>query len=194
MKSQKAQTVIRTAVIVVISLIIGISVYTWNAKNISGDAMPMPFGMGVGVVLSGSMEPDISIDDVIIVKKIEPQEYRKGDVVVYQSNRMLVVHEIIEISEDGKYVTTKGKANNDADSPISVGYIKGKVVKIYPELGKIVNLIKTPIVTVIILAVAIMLLVLSYRKGNDNDEDSNDDKLEMIRAEIERLKAEQGKK
>ena len=179
---------------VVISLIIGISVYTWNAKNISGDAMPMPFGMGVGVVLSGSMEPDISIDDVIIVKKIEPQEYRKGDVVVYQSNRMLVVHEIIEISEDGKYVTTKGKANNDADSPISVGYIKGKVVKIYPELGKIVNLIKTPIVTVIILAVAIMLLVLSYRKGNDDSGDSNDDKLEMIRAEIERLKAEQGKK
>ena len=194
MKSQKAKTVIRTAVMVVISLIIGFGVYNWNAKNISGNAMPMPFGVGVGVVLSGSMEPDISIDDVIIVAKTAPEDYELGQVVVYQEGRMLVVHEIIDISEDGQTITTQGTANSGADDPINVKYVKGRVVKVLPGLGKAVHFIKTPAVTVIIVAVAAILLVLSYRKEKPEDENGGEDDLERIRAEIERLKAEQEKK
>ena len=179
---------------VVISLVIGFGVYNWNAKNISGNAMPMPFGVGVGVVLSGSMEPEISIDDVIIVVKTAPEDYAVGQTVVYQEGRMLVVHEIIEISEDGKTVTTQGIANSGADEPISVDYIKGRVVKVFPGLGKAVNFIKTPAVTFVIIVAAVLLLILSYRKENDGgDGGDDDDRLERIRAEIERLKAEQGK-
>lgn len=194
MKSQKAKAIIRTAVMVVISLVIGFGVYNWNAKNISGNAMPMPFGVGVGVVLSGSMEPDISIDDVIIVVKTDPEDYALGQVVVYQEGRMLVVHEIIEISEDGQTITTKGTANSGADDPINVKYVKGRVIKVLPALGKAVNFIKTPTVTVIIVILAALLLVLSYRKEKSEDKNEGDDDLERIRAEIERLKAEQEKK
>ena len=178
---------------VVISIIIGFGVYNWNAKNISGNAMPMPFGVGVGVVLSGSMEPDISIDDVIIVAKTDPEDYELGQVVVYQEGRMLVVHEIIDISEDGQTITTQGTANSGADDPINVKYVKGRVVKVLPGLGKAVHFIKTPAVTVIIVAVAAILLVLSYRKEKPEDENGGEDDLERIRAEIERLKAEQKK-
>ena len=133
-------------------------------------------------------------DDVIIVAKTDPEDYELGQVVVYQEGRMLVVHEIIDISENGQTITTQGTANSGADDPINVKYVKGRVVKVLPGLGKAVNFIKTPTVTVIIVAVAALLLVLSYRKEKPEDENGGEDDLERIRAEIERLKAEQEKK
>ena len=176
---------------VVISLAIGLGVYNWNATNISGNAMPMPFGVGVGVVLSGSMKPELNIDDVIVVVKTDPEDYDLGQWVVYQEGRMLVVHEIIEISEDGQTITTMGIANTGPDEPIKVDYVKGRVIKVFPGLGKVVNFIKTPTVTFVIIVAAVVLLLLSYRKEKKDDGDG--DKLEKIRAEIERLKEEQKK-
>ena len=193
MRSQKAQTVFRTAILVAISLIIGIFFYNWRAVNISGNAMPMPFGIGVGVVLSGSMEPVINIDDVIVVQKTEPEDYKLGDIVVYQDGKMLVVHEIIEISEDGKTITTMGCANTGPDEPIKVEYVKGKVITHFDGLGKVVNLIKTPVVSGVIVVLAVILFIMSYRKEK-KDEETADEALERIKSEIERLKNEQNNK
>ena len=47
----------RILMIVVISLVIGLSIYSWNARRVVGNSLPMPFGIGSSVVLSGSMEP-----------------------------------------------------------------------------------------------------------------------------------------
>jgi signal peptidase len=190
MRSKKAQTIIRTVVLVVISLVIGIGIYNWNATKISGNAMPMPFGVGVGVVLSGSMEPEINIDDVIVVGKTDYEDYKLGDVVVYQEGRMLVVHEIIEISEDRKTLTTKGYANTGPDEPIKVEYVKGRVVKVFPRLGKLVNVIKTPAVSYVIAIIAVILLALSYRKERKEAE-TYDEAIDRIKNEISRLKNEQ---
>ena len=44
----------------------GINVYLWNASSLAGNAMPMPFGFGMAVVLSGSMEPVLSVNDLLL--------------------------------------------------------------------------------------------------------------------------------
>ena len=180
-KKSKAFGIVKIVLIVIIVLIIGFSLYSANAVMLTGDMMPMPLGIGAGVVLTGSMEPELYKDDVIIV--VKAGEYAVGEVVVYQAHGMLVVHKIVEL--DGDTVITKGTANNTADDPISIKDIKGKVVHVFPGMGYIINTVKSPIVTLSILALAVWLLILSYKK---EDEDKSSD-LESIRREIEALRA-----
>ena len=145
----------------------------------------MPLGFGLTVVLSGSMEPALSVGDMLVVA---PQEsYEVEDVVVFQTGRSAVVHRIISINEEG--VITRGDANNTEDEPIALESIKGKVIIVIPFVGYIVNLIKTPIGTIILLGLAVWLLEGSFKK----DKKQNDAELDAIRAEIERLKNEQSK-
>ena len=54
----------------IISLMIGLRMYYWNSSSLVGNSMPMPFGYGASVVLSGSMEPALSVNDVVIVKPL----------------------------------------------------------------------------------------------------------------------------
>lgn len=179
----KINIILRAVLIVVISLAIGFGVYNLNAKNLMGNAMPMPFGVGVAVVLSGSMEPELSVDDMIMV--IAQDSYSVGDVVVYQSRSSLVVHKIIGI--DGDTVTTQGTANNAPDEPINISLIKGKVAFSIKGIGKLIHFVKSPVVTVAIIVIAFLLLIFSYRKENEDEQK----KLDEIREQIKMLKKEQ---
>jgi Co/Zn/Cd efflux system component len=51
-------------------------------------------------------------------------------------------------------------------------------------VGYVVDVIKSPVATVLILAAAVFLLERSFRKEKEKD----DDKLDEIRQEIEKLK------
>jgi signal peptidase len=174
------KTILRTTVLVIVALIIGINVYTINASRVAGDAIPMPFGVGATVVLSGSMEPELSVGDLLVV--VEQDSYAVDEVVVFQEGRIGVVHRIIQI--DGQTVTTQGDANNAPDEPMDISRIKGKVVCAIPLVGHVINLIKTPVATILILAAAIWLLERSFHKEKEKD----NDKLHEIREEIEKLK------
>ena len=57
----------RTMLIIFVSLVLGVNLYNWNAKSLMGNVLPMPMGYGAAVVLTGSMEPTIMEDDLIIV-------------------------------------------------------------------------------------------------------------------------------
>ena len=177
---KKIKIVIRYFLYLIMSLVFGVMMYLGSAKAITGNAMPMPFGYGVGVVVSGSMEPYLSIDDVIIVK--ERDTYEVGELVVYQSKGVLVVHEIIRF--EGDYVITKGSANNTEDNPVPIDNLKGEVVEIYEGAGNYIKFLKSPGGTVTILAVALLLLILSLQG------EKKDDKKEIneLKKEIERLK------
>ena len=65
--------------LVVLGAIIGINAYLANANNLVGNKLPLPFGYGAAVVLSGSMEPAFSKGDLIIVK--ETDEFDLNDIV-----------------------------------------------------------------------------------------------------------------
>ena len=175
--------ILRTLLIVFVSLVVGFNLYTWNAQSLMGNALPMPFGYGAAVVLTGSMEPTISSNDLIFVA--ERPVYAENEIVVYQSGNILVVHRILDIA-DGM-VTTKGDANNAADAPVELSAIKGKVVGVVPGVGSFVKILKTPVATVVLLVGAVLLLEASFRK----EKKKGDDQLEKIKDEIRKLKDEQ---
>ena len=102
--------ILKFILITIACLLLGFSVYNCNSSRTTGDKLPMPFGIGMAVVISGSMEPTISIDDMILVKKAD--EYKLDDMVVFQSNNELIVHRIVDINEDGTIVAkTSGTTN-----------------------------------------------------------------------------------
>ena len=154
----KQNAIWRHILLVICGLLLGINIYLVNANNLLGNKMPMPFGYGAAVVLSGSMEPTFSKDDLIFVKKTDSID--TGDIVVYQSNNSLVVHRVV--SMDGDMVVTKGDANNIEDSSFDKSAIKGVVVGSIPGLGIIVNAIKTPTGTVVVLLCAFLLIELFF--------------------------------
>lgn len=166
--------------LIVFSLIIGIRVYSWNASTLAGNAMPMPFGWGISVVLSGSMEPVLSVNDLVLVR--EADGYEIGDIVVYQDGSSLVIHKIISI--DGDTVVTMGEANNTADGPISISAVKGKAVFSIPSVGAAVRFLKTPAATVILLIAIALLFELPFLREKKKSEKE----LEQIKDEIRRLK------
>lgn len=173
---------LRLLLLIVCGLILGVNVYLANANSLVGNQLPMPFGYGAAVVLSGSMEPEFSEGDLIVVK--ETGAFKENDIVVFQDGNSLVVHRIIDL--DGETVTTKGDANNTADEPIHVSSVKGKVLFWIPFAGNIVEFLKTPVGIICIIVAAIALIEIPRRTEKKKD----DEEREKIIAEIERLKKE----
>ncbi len=180
--SIKKKSILRHILLVILGLVLGVNLYLANARGVVGNQMPMPFGTGAAVVMSGSMEPTLSKGDLIFVRKAET--FHTGDIVVYQSDSLLVVHRIVSLY--GSTVVTQGDANNAADEPIDLSQVKGVVRFHIPFVGTILELVKTPAGTLLILLLAFALVELSFRRQKEQD----DQDMEQVKAEIRRLKGE----
>lgn len=180
MKQFKAA--LRMLVLLILGVFLGIRFYAWNAQHLTGNAVPMPFGVGASVVLSGSMEPALSVGDLLIFT--EEENYEVGDVVVYQSGRVPVVHRIIAL--DAENVITQGDANNTADEPFCVQLIKGKVVTAVPFVGHLIWVLKTPLGTASLVIAALLLMELSFR----SERKAKAAQQEKLKAEIRQLMLE----
>lgn len=172
---------LRWLFIVIGSFILGIHIYLWNGYHLVGNRLPMPFGYGMAVILSGSMEDTLSIDDLVLVHR--QKEYEVGDIVVYQSDGELIIHRVIEM--EGDKLVTQGDANHVPDAPIRFSAVKGKMIGYIPGIGAVVRRLKTPVGVFGTLAVAVLLLELSYRKEGSEEEQEQ----EKLREEISRLKS-----
>ena len=179
-KRKGGRLAFRIFLIVLISLVLGGGVYMLNAKRLVRNAMPMPFGVGFSVVLSGSMEPTLSVDDLVIVRAAE--DYAVGDVGVYPSGHSLVIHRIVAL--EGDCVVTRGDANNMEDAPVARTDIKGRMVGVIPRVGLAVHFLQSPLGIILLLALAVFLLNRSWSKEKASDEKD----LDELKAEIRRLK------
>ena len=184
MKKFFKSRIVRYVILGVLAVVIGVNVFSLNAAHLTGNAVPMPFGIGASVVLSGSMEPALSVGDLLIVA--EKESYEVNDIVVYQSGSLPVVHRVMEI--DQETVTTKGDANNANDDPFPVTAIKGKVILAVPLAGYVVWMLKSPVAIIIMLGAAIMLVEWSFRSGKAEKEAEKDKIKAEIRALMDELK------
>ena len=104
-KKNKITGIVRLVLIAICGGILGFNLYSANANKLVGNKLPMPFGYGWAVVLTGSMEPSIQAGDLIIVSEDKP--YDTGDTVVYQQGGMLVVHRVVEIKKERRHYDVK---------------------------------------------------------------------------------------
>ena len=187
--NQSAKNILRRSLLAILGLVIGVNVYSVNANTVAQNALPMPFGFGCAVVQSGSMEPTYHKGDLLFVK--QQANYGVGDVVVYQSQALLVVHRII--AAYGDQIITQGDANNESDVPFSASLIKGSVVGCIIGIGYVVDFMKTPVGIFVLLACAFLLVELSFRLDKRSASTNNQAlSLEQMKEEIDRLQNELG--
>ena len=181
----------RCLLYLLIGLLIGTAVYSTAAKNISGDKLPMPLGVGAAVVLSGRMSPEFEAGDVVVVLKT--QDVKKYDIVVFQRFQEgegveLICHRVKEIDPENGTIITQGDANPSPDEPINREKdVKGKVLFSIPKAGFLVDLIKNPMVTIVIVILAVFLLNKSFRVEEKIAPPKKNVELEALRREIEAL-------
>ena len=172
--------VLRGLLLSFLAALIGIDLYVIQSTLFLRDSMPMPFGYGVSVVLSGSMDPALAVNDLIVVH--EEESYEIGDMIVFRDGNSFTVHRLKE--KNGDLWTTRGDANDTDDEPIRPKDVKGKVVKDIKGAGALVSAVRSPIGIVVILGLAVLLFeaphLLRERKKQEE--------LDAIRSEIEQLK------
>lgn len=172
----------RWILLTITGLILGLFVYQWNAETITGNQMPMPFGIGVSVVLSGSMEPALSVSDLVILRRAG--SVQTGDIVVYQSGGMLIIHRVISVTEDA--IITQGDANPVPDDPIPPEAVKGVAVCSVPKIGAVIWALKKPPVAICLIVLLIWINERSFRK----ERKQKNQELEDLRSEVRSLEEE----
>ena len=130
------------------------------------------------VVLSGSMEPEISPGDVVIVDDATQRQIERGDVITFQQAEAEVptTHRVIEVNqrEDGVAYTTKGDANEDPDpAPVRGSEVIGEVTYVIPLIGYVVRFANTQAGFLLLIGLPLGLLVANeawsiLRAGGDD--------------------------
>lgn len=114
----------------------------------------------VSIVLTGSMKPKLNVKDLVLIKKTN--KVNIGDIVVYKNDDSEIIHRIV--AKKGKYIITKGDANNIDDAPINIEQVSGKYLCTIPLFGSIIFFFRSPLGISISTGVATFLLITVLRK------------------------------
>ena len=133
---------------------------------------PNFFGYSLFRVMTGSMEPTIHTNSLIVVQRTDPQQLVEGDIITFYSRDPALMgepntHRIVRFEQDGDkhLIYTRGDANNIDDRyPAHEEDVIGRVVFSSLKLGNFVRLISNPVIFIplIIIPLAIMLLRSMY--------------------------------
>jgi signal peptidase I len=138
--------------------IIGLNIYTIRIEELTDTKMPFLAGYGVSIILSDSMEPELSVNDIAIIK--QTHDVSTGDVIVYQNGADLIIHRVVS-KHSGK-IWTKGDAVDKIDDPVDISDVMGKMIFSFSTGGKLVSVLKDPTVVIVLLLVAFILFEHSF--------------------------------
>ena len=122
---------------------------------------PEFFGYKTFNIVSGSMEPTLSINDIVIIKKCDIKNIRKDDIITFKIENEIITHRVINIKlEDERLVfVTKGDSNEVTDiENVEYYQIEGKYIKKIPKIGKLFSILKNKYIFSLIL----ILLIICY--------------------------------
>ena len=130
--------------------------------------VPRLFGYHIYTVISGSMEPAIPTGSLVYIQEMEPEDVKADDVIAFygaKDSASIITHRVVENRVLMGEFITKGDANQTEDmNPASYENFIGKVVKSYPEIGEIAQILTGPEGKVIaggVIAAAVVLQILA---------------------------------
>src|SRR5574344_738547 len=126
------------------------------------------FGYSFFKVATGSMEPNIKENDIIVVQN--NKSFNIGDVITYKENDAYITHRLI--SMDGNNLVTKGDANNASDAAITSDRVIGVVVKDYHNLEVWHKIFTTPSILISLFVTLILFdFAFSYKPKEKVEKD-----------------------
>ena len=138
---------------------------------------PSVFGIKTFCIISGSMEPEISVNDVVITKEVDKDEIKKGDIISFNNNGDIITHRIIYVTanKNGEVAyITKGDSNNiEDDNLVEYKDIEGKYIGKIPKVGKVILALKSETTLIIVLAILISIYIIEQRINRRKDRRKN---------------------
>jgi len=126
------------------------------------------------VVSSGSMYPELSMHDIIVISGHALfEDVKIGDIIVFdrpKDHDKVIVHRVVAVvDDDPKTLRTKGDNNQRSmvgtDYPITEEEYIGTVVHVIPQVGFITKILQPPINYIIIaVIIGVMIIRQVYRK------------------------------
>ena len=181
-------------VLIFVSLFVLLSVVLTPAGQV-----PQVLGYSVFRVMTGSMEPEIREDSLLVVQKTPPEDIAPGDVISFFSPDPMLegavnTHRVVRIEkENGRtQFITKGDANVIEDTyPTDASALVGRVVFKSYGLGKAVSLLANPLVfgIIILLPLLVILLMNLYRAVRIAADIAKKEEEEAVRKALEEIKA-----
>lgn len=163
--------------------------------------VPQVLGYSVFRVMTGSMEPEIREDSLLVVKKTPPEDIVPGDIISFFSPDPMLegavnTHRVVRIEKenDRTQFITKGDANVIEDIyPTDASALVGRVVFQSYGLGKAVSLLSNPLVfgIIILLPLLVILLMNLYRAVRIAADIAKKEEEEAVRQALEEIKAKQ---
>ena len=172
---------------VLLLLLLVLAVYGKATTVFGRKSYPNYFGYTFFSVASGSMEPTLYINDVILVK-IGNEDLVKDDIITFVNQKdEIITHRVLSI--DGNSITVKGDNNNTIDAPINRDQVIGKTVKIFPKLSVWQKIFSEPkILIVLFITLLLFDFAISY-KGKGNESSNKKEK----KSSIDKLKKKEKK-
>lgn len=159
-----------TALVLLILIALFLAYYTISTRVYSNKGEKYEPFVSLYTIVSGSMEPNIKVYDVVISKKVKsPQDIKVGDVITFISTSsiskgMTITHRVIEVVETDKGVAyrTKGDNNLSPDTaPAEYSNVIGKVFLRIPQLGRVQSFIGTQSGWLIIIVIPALIIIIS---------------------------------
>lgn len=153
-------------ILIGILLVVFISNFYVMIKSASNPGThPDVFGYSTAVVVSGSMQPEINVDDLVVIKK--QKEYSKGDIIAFRGGKSFVTHRIIEETPQG--FVTQGDANNTADEAlVRKQDISGEVIYTVKGVGRLVSFLKSPLGMMILFVFAFIIIIIPDKQDKED--------------------------
>ena len=156
-------------------------------------------GLEAFTVLSGSMEPEYSVGDLIYVKCVDASDIEVGDDITFVLNEQLTVatHRVIAIDAEKQHFYTQGLANDTPDAaPVHFKNLIGKPVFSIAYLGYVSSWIQNPPGTYITIAFCVLIVALLFlpdmlgRKKKKAEGAAESEELVEMRRQLEEMKAQ----
>ena len=170
-KEKKKKKIIAVIVYILLTPIMVYNIALIISSIVKPNKTPSFLGIKTYVIISGSMEPNISVGDIVIARNIknEERELKIGDIISFRSGHSVITHRIVNIEKDNNGVLrirTKGDSNNTEDGvDIIINNIEGKVIAVIPKIGSIVRLLHDRTVLMIFLVVVYIYIIKSFKKN-----------------------------
>ena len=177
--------VLKITIISILSIVLLFNIYIMVQANVSPDKVPSVFGYKPFVVLSGSMESEISVGDLVFVKNVDVNTLKTNDIIAFRDNENLVTtHRIVdEIKIDNKRCfKTKGDSNNEEDEgTVCEKQIEGKYQGKIAKIGNVIIFIQKPLgFTVMMLSILIVCIFIYFIFSNRINKISDKELKEVI--------------
>lgn len=139
-------------------------------SRINPEITPDLFGIKIYSIISGSMEPEIKINDLIFVKRAKLSEINVGDIITFIEEGETITHRIINIEQDKSgnlQYRTKGDSNNTEDEKkVRFEKIEGKYFFRIPKLGKVFLLLQNKVILFFVIGMLIMLYLFDSKNSS----------------------------